>query len=286
MLALQLVIQGILPGGIYGLIAVGLSLIFGVMGVINFAHGSMMVLGMYVAYWVFIFSGIDPYLSLLLAAAALFALGYLVQASVVNRILDYPEAVQVLPLVAIGLILENACLLLWGPDPRSPQTAFSLASFHIGEVMFDVSRLMTFGLAVVMTLVLTVFLWRTDLGKSIRAAADNRTGAILVGIDLNRINNLSFALGAATCGAAGALLIPLMPASPHLGHDFTLTAFVVVILGGMGSLFGALTGGFILGVAESVSTLFLPATMKQLVSFAILVIIMLIRPQGLFGGKR
>jgi branched-chain amino acid transport system permease protein len=286
MLALQLAIQGVLLGGIYGLIAVGLSLIFGVMGVINFAHGSMMVLGMYVAYWVFILVGIDPYLSLLLAAAALFALGYMVQASVVNRILDYPEAVQVLPLVAIGLILENACLLLWGPDPRSPQTAFSLSSFHVGGIMFDVSRLMTFGLALVLTLALTLFLRRTDLGKSIRAAADNRTGAILVGIDLNRINNLSFALGAATCGAAGALLLPLMPASPHLGHDFTLTAFVVVILGGMGSLFGALTGGLILGVAESLSTLVLPATMKHLVSFAILVIIMLFRPQGLFGGKR
>jgi branched-chain amino acid transport system permease protein len=286
MLALQLAIQGTLLGGIYGLIAVGLSLIFGVMGVINFAHGSMMVLGMYVAYWVFILAGIDPYLSLLLAAAALFALGYLVQASVVNRILDYPEAVQVLPLVAIGLILENACLLLWGPDPRSPQTALSLSSFHIAGIMFDVSRLMTFGLALVLTLGLTLFLRRTDLGKSIRAGADNRTGAILVGIDLNRINNLSFALGAATCGAAGALLLPLMPASPHLGHDFTLTAFVVVILGGMGSLFGALTGGLILGVAESLSTLVLPATMKHLVSFAILVIIMLFRPQGLFGGKR
>lgn len=286
MLELQLTIQGILLGGIYGLIAIGLSLIFGVMGVINFAHGNMMVLGMYVAYWVFVFFGIDPNFSLLLAAAALFGLGYLVQASVVNRILDFPEAVQVLPLVGIGLILENACLLLWGPDPRSPQTALSLASFHVGDIMLDVSRFMAFMLAVAMTLALTAFLWRTDLGKSIRAAADNRTGAILVGIDLNRINNLSFALGAATCGAAGALLIPLMPASPHLGHDFTLTAFVVVILGGMGSLFGALCGGLILGVAESVSTVFLPATMKQLVSFCILVIIMLIRPQGLFGGKR
>jgi branched-chain amino acid transport system permease protein len=286
MLALQLVIQGILLGGIYGLIAVGLSLIFGVMGVINFAHGSMMVLGMYVAYWVFVLLGVDPYISFMLAAASLFVVGYLVQASVVNRILDYPEAMQVLPLVAVGLILENTCLLLWGPDPRSPQTAFSLASFHVWGLMFDVSRLMTFLLAVLMTLGIALFLWRTDLGKSIRAAADNRGGAILVGIDLDRINNLSFALGAATCGAAGALLIPLMPATPHLSHDFTLTAFVVVILGGMGSLLGALVGGLILGAAESISTLFLPASMKQLISFSILVIIMLMRPQGLFGGKR
>ncbi|UCF92719.1 MAG: branched-chain amino acid ABC transporter permease [Desulfobacterales bacterium] len=285
-LALQLIIQGILLGGIYGLIALGLSLIFGVMGVINFAHGQMMVMAMYVSYWLFILLSLDPYLSLVGAAAAVFVLGYLIQATVVNRILDYPEAMQVLPLVAMGLILENMALLFWGPDHRSPQTALSLQTLWVGPVMIDVSRLIAFVLAIAITILIFIFLKKTNIGKCIRAAADNRTGAILVGIDVDRIYNTSFALGAATTGAAGVLLLPLMPLSPHMGHDFTLTAFIVVILGGMGNLIGALVGGLILGLAESVATLFLPATLKQVVSFSLLVVIMLFRPQGLFGGKK
>ncbi len=282
----QLVIQGILSGGVYGLIAVGLSLIFGVMGIINFAHGQMMVMGMYVSYWIFVLLGIDPYLSLAAVAAAIFVLGYFIQASVVNRILDYPEAMQVLPLVAVGLVLENTALLLWGPDHRSPQTALSLETTWIGPIMIDDSRLIAFALAILITVAIFVFLKKTDTGKRIRAASDNRMGALLVGINVNRINNAAFGLGAAATGAAGALLLPLMPVSPNMGHDFTLTAFIVVILGGMGNLMGALVGGLILGVAESTSTLFLPATLKQVVSFSILIVIMLFRPQGLFGGKK
>jgi branched-chain amino acid transport system permease protein len=284
-LALQLIIQGILLGGIYGLIAMGLSLIFGVMGVINFAHGQMMVMAMYVSYWIFVLLGIDPYLSLVIVAAVIFVLGYLIQALVVNRILDYPEAMQVLPLVSMGLILETLALLLWGPDHRSPQTALSLETLWIGPIMIDVSRLIAFVLAILITVLIFIFLKKTNFGKCIRAASDNRTGAILVGINVDRIYNASFALGAATTAAAGVLLLPLMPLSPYMGHDFTLTAFIVVILGGMGNLIGALVGGLILGVAESTSTLFLPATLKHAVSFSILIIIMLFRPQGIFGGK-
>ena len=285
-LALQLIVQGILLGGIYGLIAMGLSLIFGVMGVINFAHGQMMVMAMYVSYWIFVLLGIDPYLSLVIVAAVIFVLGYLIQSTVVNRILDYPEAMQVLPLVSMGLILENLALLLWGPDHRSPQTALSLEALWIGPVMIDVSRLIAFVLAILITSLIFILLKKTDIGKCIRAASDNRTAAILVGINVNRIYNSSFALGAATTAAAGVLLLPIMPISPYMGHDFTLIAFVVVILGGMGNLIGALIGGLILGVAESASTLFLPATLKHAVSFSILIIIMLFRPQGLFGGKK
>ena len=157
-LALQLGVQGVLLGGIYGLIAIGLSLIFGVMGVINFAHGQMMVMGMYISYWIFVLLGVDPYISLIVVAAAIFLLGYLIQASVVNRILDYPEAMQVLPLVAMGLILENTVLLLWGPDHRSPQTSLSLETIWMGDVMVDVSRLIAFGLAIIITLAIFIFL--------------------------------------------------------------------------------------------------------------------------------
>jgi len=284
-LAIQLMVQGILLGGIYGLIAVGLSLIFGVMGVINFAHGQMMVLGMYISYWILVLVGLDPYLSLVLVAVVTAMLGYVIQATVVNRILDFPEAMQVVPLVSIGLIIENCILFMWGPDHRSPNTALGLESIHFGDVMIDASRLMAFVLAILITGLIFWFLRNNNIGKSMRAAADNRIGALVVGINVDRINNYAFALGAATTGAAGALLIPLIPVSPHLGHDFTLTAFVVVILGGMGNLVGALVGGLILGVAESMSTLWLPPTLKHVVSFSLLVLIMLFKPKGLFGGK-
>ncbi len=285
-LGFQLAVQGVLLGGIYGLIAVGLSLIFGVMGIINFAHGQMIVLGMYISYSFLVLFGIDPYLNFIASAGILFAMGYLLQSSTVNRILDFPEAMQVVPLVAVGLVLENLTLMLWGPDHRSPETAFNLSTIWIGKIMIDGSKLITFVLAIVLTLGVFLFLKKSSIGKSIRAAADNRTGAVLVGINVNRINNFAFGLGAATCGAAGALLLPLMPVSPHMGHDFTLTAFVVVILGGMGNLWGALLGGLILGLTESLSILVLPPTMKQVVSFILLIIIMLFRPQGLLKGRK
>jgi branched-chain amino acid transport system permease protein len=255
------------------------------MGVINFAHGPMIVVGMYVAYWILVLAGIDPYLALPLTAAVMFLLGYVVQSLVVNRVLDFPEAMQVVPLVSVGLVLENLALLLWGPDPRSPQTFLGLASVQMGDISLDISRLLAFVLAICITLAIFSFLKLSDLGKSIRACADNRAGAQVIGLKVNRINNFSFGLGAATTGAAGALLLPLMPVSPHLGHDFTLIAFVVVILGGMGNLVGALLGGLILGVAESVSTLFLPATLKHAVSFGLLIVIMMFKPQGLLGEK-
>ena len=284
-LAAQLVIQGLLMGGVYGLIALGLSLIFGVMGVINFAHGPMIVIGMYVAYWILVLLGIDPYLALPLTASAMFMLGYAVQSSVVNRVLDFPQAMQVVPLVSVGLVLENLALLMWGPAPRRPQTYLGLSSVQMGQISLDVSRLLAFVLAILITLAIFCFLKMSDLGKSIRACADNRTGAQVIGLKVDRINNLAFGLGAATTGAAGALLLPLMPVSPYLGHDFTLIAFVIVILGGMGNLVGALLGGLILGVAESASTLFLPATLKHAVGFGFLIIIMMFRPQGILCEK-
>jgi branched-chain amino acid transport system permease protein len=285
-LALQLAIQGILLGGLYGLTALGLSLIFGVMGVINFAHGPMMVLGMYISYWILILFGVNPYLSLVLVAGALFALGYLVQSSIVNRILDFPEAMQVVPLVSAGIVLENAALLFWGPDHRAANLPIALESFTIGSASVDVARLLAFGLALAICFGIFAFLKYSDLGKCIRAAAENRTGAVLVGINVDRINNISFGLGAATTGAAGALMLPLMSVSPYLGHDFTLIAFVVVILGGMGSLGGALVGGLILGLAESLSALWLPPTLKHVVSFGLLIVIMLFRPQGILGSEK
>ena len=298
-LLLQLAVSGFLMGGVYSLIALGLSLIFGVMKVINFAHGEMMVWGMYISYTLLHWTGVDPFLSFLVSAACLFLFGYVLQRTVVNRIIDFPEAMQVLPLVGMGMVFENGARILWGPDYISPRSRFSLSSLSLGDIMIDVPRLLAFSLAIIITIAVLLFLKKTDTGKAIRAAADNRMGALLVGTDVNRVYAVCFGIGAACVGAAGGLLVPLMPLSPHIGAPFTLLSFIIVILGGMGSLSGAMVGGMIIGVAESIgpeliTSLFhgvgldidFPHTMKQVVSFFILIVIMLLRPQGLFGGKK
>ncbi len=285
-LVLQLALQGFLMGGVYGLIALGLSLIFGVMRVINFAHGEMMVFAMFLTITMLLSFGLDPYLSLPICAALMFGVGYGVQRVFVNRIIDLPEAMQVLVLVGLGIIFENGTLMIWGGSDISPKTSLALSSFRLGAVTVDVPRLIAFVLSILITLIVMVFLKKTIIGKSIRAAADNRLGALVIGTHINRLYGICFGIGAACVGAAGTLLVPLMPAKATMGAPYTMISFVIVILGGMGSLIGALVGGLIIGVAESLGTVFLPSTMKQVVSFTIMVIILLFRPQGLFGGKR
>jgi branched-chain amino acid transport system permease protein len=284
-LVLQLALQGFLMGGVYGLIALGLSLIFGVMKVINFAHGEMMVFAMFLSITLLLWGGLDPYLSLVIVAAVMFGLGYAIQRVFVNRILDLPEAMQVLVLVGLGIIFENGTLMIWGGSDLSPKTSLALSSFRWGPVTVDVPRLIAFILAIVITLLVLLFLKKTNIGKSIRAAADNRYGALIIGAHINRIYGICFGIGAACVGAAGALLVPLMPAKATMGAPYTMVSFVIVILGGMGSLVGALIGGLIIGVAESLGTVFLPSSMKQVVSFTIMIVILLFRPQGLFGGR-
>jgi branched-chain amino acid transport system permease protein len=282
---LQLALQGFLMGGVYGLIALGLSLIFGVMKVINFAHGEMMVFAMFLSITLLLWGGLDPYLSLVIVAAVMFAVGYAIQRVFVNRILDLPEAMQVLVLVGLGIIFENSTLMIWGGSDLSPKTSMALSSLRWGPVTVDVPRLIAFILAIVITLLVLLFLKKTNIGKSIRAAADNRYGALIIGAHINRIYGICFGIGAACVGAAGALLVPLMPAKATMGAPYTMVSFVIVILGGMGSLVGALIGGLIVGVAESLGTVFLPSSMKQVVSFTIMIVILLFRPQGLFGGR-
>jgi branched-chain amino acid transport system permease protein len=284
-LVLQLALQGFLMGGVYGLIALGLSLIFGVMKVINFAHGEMMVFAMFLSITLLLWGGLDPYLSLVIVAAVMFGVGYAVQRVFVNRILDLPEAMQVLVLVGLGIIFENGTLMIWGGSDLSPKTSLALSSFRWGPVTVDVPRLIAFILAVVITLLVLLFLKKTNIGKSIRAAADNRYGALIIGAHINRLYGICFGIGAACVGAAGALLVPLMPAKATMGAPYTMVSFVIVILGGMGSLIGALIGGLIIGVAESLGTVFLPSSMKQVVSFTIMIVILLFKPQGLFGGR-
>jgi len=281
----QALIGGFLVGGVYSLIALGLSLIFGVMRIINFAHGEIMMMAMYMAYWLFVLLKIDPNISIIIIAPVFFLFGYCIQKFLINRIIEAPELIQILLMLGVGIILTNTALFVWGPDHRMADTYFSLSAIHFWGITIDVTRLIAFSIAIIVSIGVFLFLAKTEVGKMIRAAADNRFGAQIVGIKVNRVYALSFGIGSACVGIAGALILPLIPLDPYLGPSYTITSFIIVILGGMGNLFGAFIGGLIIGVAESLGAIFLVSSLKEVVSFALLIIILLFRPQGLFGSK-
>jgi len=275
----------VLFGGVFSLMAVGLTLIFGVMRVVNFAHGDMMVWGMYLAWLMATRVGVDPYVGFLMCAAALFVLGFVVQRALVQRIVDAPHEMQILLMLGIALVLENTALLLFGPEPQRVRSGLAQATVWLGPVFVDVARLIAFGVAVVLTLLLSLFLFRTDLGRSIRAAADNTYGALVIGTNVRRIYAVAFGVGAACVGAAGALVAPLLPFQPPTGLQLSVASFNIVIIGGMGSLLGAFVGGLLVAVAESLGAVFLRPSLKELVSFSLLVVILLFRPAGIFGRR-
>ncbi len=281
----QGLLNGLLFGGVYSLMAVGLTLIFGVMRVINFAHGDMMVWGMYLAWLLATRLGVDPYFGFVACAAALFVFGLLVQRSLVDRIVDAPHEMQILLMLGVALVLENVALSVFGPDPRRIRSPLALSTIWLGPVFIDVARLVTFGIAVGLTVALYLFLTRTDVGKTVRAAADNGYGALVVGIDVRRVYAVAFGVGAACVGAAGALVAPILPFSPSAGLTASVSSFNIVIIGGMGSLIGAFVAGLLVAVAESLGAVFLSPSLKELVSFSLMILILLFRPTGLFGRR-
>jgi branched-chain amino acid transport system permease protein len=255
------------------------------MRVINFAHGDMMVWGMYLAWLLATRLGVDPSIGFVVCAAALYALGVLVQRGLVNRILDAPHEMQILLMLGVALVLENLALAAFGPDPRRVRSPLALATVWLGPVFVDLARLVAFAVALVLTLGLFLFLTRTDLGRTMRATADNPYGALVVGTDVRRVYAVAFGLGAACVGAAGALVSPILPFAPAVGLAASVTSFNIVIIGGMGSLPGAFAGGLLVSVAESLGAVFLAPSMKELVSFGLLIVILLVRPAGLFGRR-
>jgi branched-chain amino acid transport system permease protein len=279
----QGLLSGFLFGGVYSLMAVGLTLIFGVMRVVNFAHGDMMVWGMYLAWLLASRAGIDPYVGFVVCAAALFVLGAAVQRGLVDRIVDAPHEMQILLMLGVALVLENAALVAFGPDPTRVRSPLSQSTLWLGPIFVDLARLLTFGLAMALTAALWLFLSRTDLGRTMRAAADNPYGARVIGADVRRVYASAFGVGAACVGAAGALVSPILPFQPTSGLGLSVTSFNIVIIGGMGSLPGAFAGGILVSVAESMGAVFLSPSMKELVSFGLLIAILLFRPAGLFG---
>jgi len=285
-LLLQAVVSGFLLGGIYGLVASGLTLIFGVLRIVNFAHGALMMLAMYSSYWLFTLAGVDPYLSVVLTAPLFFVLGLVIQKLIVEPNRRAAEHNQLLLTLGLALFLENLALVLWQGDFRTVRSAVSGTFFVLGDALVEVPRLIACAGAVLVALGLFTFLRTTDIGKAIRALAEEPEGAQLMGINVSRIRAVAFGIGTGCVAVAGSLVTPFFYVAPDVGESFNLMAFVVVVLGGMGNFIGALLGGFIVGLAESLGAALLPGSLKQLVVFAIFAAVLLLRPEGLFGARR
>ncbi|NLI67087.1 MAG: branched-chain amino acid ABC transporter permease [Bacilli bacterium] len=283
-LFIQSLIDGLLMGGIYSIMAIGLTLIFGVMGIINFAQGALMMLGMYVTYWAFTLAGIDPYLSLPLSAIALFILGALIQKGVLERVMDAPDHNILLITFGIMMIIENTALVLFSPDFRSITVPWLSETIKMGDYVVSKPKLIAFFISMSVALLLYWFLQKSYLGKAIRGTANNKIGAALVGIKSKRINYITFGLGAAIAAIAGSLMTPIISISPSIGHTFILKTFVVVVLGGLGNVLGAFVGGLIIGVSEALAGAAFSGTLNELVIYVIFVLILIFRPKGIFGG--
>jgi branched-chain amino acid transport system permease protein len=282
---LNVAVSGLLTGLVYGLMALGLSVIFGVVRVVNFAHGEMMTIAMYLAVVLFSAYQLDPLLMLVPIAAVLFALGYVMQAGLINPFINRPEHSQFMLLVAVAMIMVNALLIIFGPDARNVQTSYAYDSFQIGQLIVDATKVYAALAAAAVAAGLFVFFRYALIGKAIRACADNYHGALVVGLDVRRLYALTFGLGAACVGAAGSMMVLLLDVTPPLGPSYTLLAFVIVITGGLGSMPGALLGGMLIGITEAVAGLLFTPSAKSMFAFGVLVLVLLFRPQGLLGRR-
>jgi branched-chain amino acid transport system permease protein len=284
-------INGILMGSIYGLTALGLTLIFGVLKVINFAHGSMLMVGMYVVYWAVTLTGLHPYAAVLLAAPVMFAFGYLLQDVVIKPIFkaekDVREPITVI-IVTTGLwyVLDNLTLLVFGPQYRTlPDNPLRGRMLEVGSMLISVPKLWGFCTALVTALAIYWFLQKTRTGRAIRATSLDREAASLMGINQYRIYNMAFGLGTATAGIAAVTLIPFYNVFPTVGVLFDIKGFIIVVLGGLGSIGGALLGGIILGLIESVAPQFMTATWTEAIVYGLFLLVLFVKPSGLFGVK-
>ena len=282
---LNVAVGGVLTGMVYGLMALGLSVIFGVVRVVNFAHGEMMTIAMFIAVLAFAGLHLDPLVLLVPIAAVMFVFGYVLQRGLINPFITRPEHTQFLLLVALAIIIANVLLILFGPDARSVQTSYTFDSFQVGPLIVDAAKVYAGAAAIVFAAALFAFFRFTLVGKAIRACADNHTGALVVGLDVKRLYALTFGLGAACVGAAGTMMVLLVDATPLLGPSYTLLAFVIVITGGLGSMPGALVGGVLIGVTEALAGLLFTPSAKSMFAFGILVLVLLFRPQGILGKR-
>jgi len=280
---LQTLVAGILKGGLYGLIGMGMSLIMGVMGIINLAHGQLMMVGMYITFLLSHYLGIDPYLSLFVSMPALFLLGVAIQKYTLNPLMEVDSILpenQVLMTVGIGMVLTEITRFIFSSDYKSVQTSYSNATFFLGEISFSIALVIAFFIAILFTLFMFWFLLKTDVGRSIRATAQDKDAALLMGVNSKRITIITFGLGSALVAAAGTLLMPIYYLFPDIGGPFTRKAFVITILGGLGSTVGAIFGGVTLGLAEAFGATYIGMAFDDMIGLLIFILVLLFLPGG------
>lgn len=281
----QLAVSGILLGGIYALIAMSLSLVWGVLRIVNFAHGDLVMVGMYLSYLLFQWLGLEPYYSLIIVTGMMFLFGMLVERLVIKKTINAPHVVQVFATFGLALVLQNTALLIWKGNMRSVTSSYAKVILDIGPVSITLTRVVAMVVVCLITAIFFIFLKYTYPGKAIRATAQNRKVAMLMGININHVYLYTFAISAALTGIAGALLMPIYSVYPLVGLDFIFAVFVIVVLGGLGSVPGALVGSILIGLVETFSGYFISTSMKQAVYFLLFILILIIKPSGLFGRR-
>jgi branched-chain amino acid transport system permease protein len=279
------VLNGLTTGAVYALIALGLTLIYGVLHIINFAHGAALMVALYAVYLLKTHLGIDPYLALPIVVPGMFVLGYALQRGIINRAGAGKDENILLVTLGLSIVLENLALLVFKSDTRTIETAYTLTTVAIGPAMIALPKLVAFCGALATSALLLLGLDRTDLGRAIRAVAKEKRGAKLMGIDVDHVYAMCFGIGLACLGAAACFLLPAYYVNPQVGAGFVPVAFTIVVLGGMGSFAGALLGGLLIGVVESLGGLMLGESLGQIGIFAVFIAVLLFRPQGLFGAR-
>jgi branched-chain amino acid transport system permease protein len=279
----QALISGILIGGVYALIGIGLTIIFGVMRIINFAHGDLLMVGMYATYYLFTLLHVDPFLSIVITIPLMFLFGAFLQKFFINRVLNALPQNQILLTIGLGLIMSNSMMLAFTSDYKILTTKYSSSSVTILGISISSPLVISFAITVAITVALTWFLRETNTGQAIRATAQDREAATLMGINVRRMSLIAFGLGSAMAGTAGALIAPTYYIFPQVGSIFTLKAFVITVLGGMGSVTGAMVGGVLIGVAESIGGAYFGSGWKEVIVFVLFLLVLLFKPAGLLG---
>lgn len=283
---LQPLLSGILTGGVYALAGMGMSLVFGVMNISNFAHGDLMMLGMYMAFFAFTLLHIDPYVSLVLIIPTAFLFGFMLEKLFINRVIHHPHQNQILLTIGLGLIMSNTALLAFTSDPKILTTTYSSSAFNLpGGISLSVPLLISFLITGVTIAILYLFLAKSRTGMALRATSQNREAAQLMGINVAKMSAIAFGIGTALAATAGALIAPTYYIHPMAGHSFLLKAFTICVLGGLGSVVGAGVGGIIIGVVEAMSSTYWSTDWKDVIVFVLFLAVLLFRPQGLFGKK-
>jgi branched-chain amino acid transport system permease protein len=280
---LQSTVNGILQGGLLALVAVGFSLVWGVMNIVNLAHGAFVLVGAYIAWKLNTAMGLDPYLGMMVAAFSLFAGGYIVQRLLINQVVNAPIWMTLLLTFGLNLLIVNGLILLFTADFRAIHVSWGSKGFSIGDVRVPYGRLAGFGLAVGVTVGLVLFMERTRIGLAIRATGMDRAAARLMGMNVRHVYAFTFGLSAALAGMAGALLGTINTFSPSAAGGFTLQSFVIAVLGGLGNMWGALAGGVTLGLVQAWGGQYLSGTLVNAIAFGVLILVLIVRPTGLIG---